>query len=127
MTHRTFHLCNAETFPIHTVIPVSSTKSDFNQPVTSRTLAPPDVSLSRIGSFGAGTDTEPESPTLFRVSTPPLSNVVRGKREVRTANKLMRMGYPATEQTTSRASPPSPPTSRFGVIKSFVQTFKGKT
>ena len=118
---------NAEAIPPYTVVPVSSTKSDFNPPVTSRSLAPPDESLSRISSFDGGTDTEPESPTLFRVSTPPLSNIVRGKREVRTANKLMRMGYPANEQTTSRASPPSPPTSRFGVIKSFVQTFKGKT
>ena len=108
-------------------VPISSTKSDFKHPVTSRTLAPPDESLSRISSFDGGTDTEPESPTLFRVSTPPPSNTVRGKREVRTANKLMRMGYPANEQTTSRASPPSPPMSRFGVIKSFVQTFKGKT
>jgi hypothetical protein len=117
---------NAETNPPYTVIPVSSTKSDFNQPVTSRTLAPPEESLSRISSFD-GTDAELESPTLFRVSTPPLSNIVRGKREVRTANKLMRMGYPANEQTISRTSPPSPPTSRFGVIKSFVQTFKGKT
>jgi len=113
---------NSETIPSYTV---SSTKSEFNLPATSRTLAPPDETLSRIGSFDGGTDTEPESPTLFRVSTPPLSNIVRGKREVRTANKLMRMGYPANEQSTSRASPPSPPTSRFGVIKSFVQTFKG--
>ena len=116
---------NSETIPPYTVIPISSMKSDFNQSVTSRTLAPPDQ--SRVTSFDGGTDTEPESPTLFRVSTPPLSNTVRGKREVRTANKLMRMGYPANEQTTSRTSPPSPPTSRFGVIKSFVQTFKGKT
>ena len=115
---------NAETIPPYTV---SSTKSDFNLPATSRTLAPPDESLSRISSFDGGTDTEPESPTLFRVSTPPLSNIVRGKREVKTANKLMRMGYPANEQITSRVSPPSPPTSRFGVLKSLVQTFKGKT
>ena len=122
-----FQRANAETIPPYSVIPVTSTKSDFNVPATSRTLAPPDESLSRISSFDGGTDTEPESPTLFRVSTPPLSNIVRGKREVRTANKLMRMGYPANEQTTSRPSPPSPPTSRFGVIKSFVQTFKGKT
>jgi len=115
---------NAENIPPYTV---SSTKSDFNLPATSRTLAPPDESLSRISSFDGGTDTEPESPTLFRVSTPPLSNIVRGKREVKTANKLMRMGYPANEQITSRVSPPSPPTSRFGVLKSLVQTFKGKT
>lgn len=120
-----FQRTNAETLPPYTVIPVTSTKSDFNIPATSRTLAPPDESLSRISSFDGGTDTEPESPTLFRSSTPPLS--VRGKREVRTANKLMRMGYPANEQTTSRPPPPSPPTSRFGVIKSIVQTFKGKT
>jgi hypothetical protein len=118
---------NAEAIPPYAAIPVTSTKSDFNLPAISRTLAPPDESLSRISSFDGGTDTEPEFPTLFHVSTPPVSNIVRGKREVRTANKLMRMGYPANEQTTSRASPPSPPTSRFGVIKSFVQTFKGKT
>ena len=117
---------NTETIPPYTVIPVSSTKSDFNHPVTSRTFHTPDESLSRISSCDGGADTEPESPALSPVSTPPLSNIVRGKREVRTANKLMRMGYPASEQTVSRTTPSSPPTSRFGAIKSFVQTFKGK-
>jgi hypothetical protein len=111
----------------HTVIPVFSTKSDSNQPVTSRTLhASPDESLSRISSFDGGADTEIESPTLYRVSTAPLTNTGRG-REVRSANKLTRMGYPANEQAVSRTSPSSPPTSkRFGAIKSFMQTFKGK-
>jgi len=99
---------NPETIPPYTIVPVSSTKSDFNQPITSHDSA----------------DTEPESP-IHRISTAPLSNIVRGKREVRTANKLMRMGYPANEQTVGRTSS-SPPTSRFGAIKSFVQTFKGK-
>ena len=109
-----------------TISPIPSTKTDFSRPVMSL-QPPPDESLSRVSSFDGGADTEIESPSLYRVSTAPLSNINRGKREVRTANKLMRMGYPATEQAVSRASPSSPPTSkRFGAIKSLVQTFKGK-
>ena len=122
-TSATKHDHDIQNYPFLQRTSNAETRSDFSQPLTSRTLAPPEESLSRISSFDGGTDTEPESP-LFLVSTPPPSNIVRGKREVRTANKLMRMGYPANEQTTSRASPPSPPTSRFAVIKSL---FKGKT
>ena len=120
-------ITDTETISPHTVIPVFSTKSDSNQPVTSWTLhTSPDEPLSRISSFDGGADTEIESPTLYRVSTAPLSNTGRG-REVRSANKLTRMGYPANEQAVSRTSPSSPPTSkRFGAIKSFMQTFKGK-
>lgn len=115
---------NAENTPPYMAIPVSFTKSDLNQPVACRTLhAPPDESLGRISSLDSGVDTEPEPPTLHLVSAP-LSDIVR--REVKTTNKLMRMGYPVNEQTVGRTSSPSPPTSRFGAIKSFVQTFKGK-
>ena len=118
---------NIKTIPPYIVIPMSSTKSDFNQPVTSQTFhIPPVESLSRISSCDGGVDTEIESPVLYRVSTAPLANTVRGKREVRSANKLMRMGYPANEQTVSRGSPPPPTNKRLGVIKSFMQTFKGK-
>ncbi|KAF8813725.1 hypothetical protein BYT27DRAFT_7206524 [Phlegmacium glaucopus] len=119
---------NTEAISPYTVNPVSSTKSEFNQLVTSQALhAPPDESLSCISSCDGGADAEIESPPLYRVSTAPLSNPVRGKREVRSANKLTRMGYPANEQAVTRPSPPTPPTSkRFGAIKSLMQTFKGK-
>lgn len=119
---------NTETIPPYTANPISSTNSEFNQPMTSLTLhAPPDESLSCLSSLEGGADTEIDSPTIYRVSTAPLSNPIRGTREVRSAKKLMRMGYPATEQTVNQSSPPTPPTSkRFGAIKSFMQTFKGK-
>ncbi|KAF8160875.1 hypothetical protein B0H34DRAFT_795730 [Crassisporium funariophilum] len=110
---------------------VTPINPDLTQPLSrSRTTdVIPDESLSRISSFDGGADTETDSAlTLHRVSTAPLTNAARGKREqVRSAKKLMRMGYPATEQAASRATPATPPPSkRFGAIKSLMQTFKGK-
>lgn len=82
--------------------------------------------LSRISSLdGVDTDTDTEH-TLMRVSTAPLSGPapMRGKREqVKSAKKLTRMGFAASEQAGRN---PPPPNTRFGAIKSLMQSLKGK-
>ncbi|KAF8971070.1 hypothetical protein BDZ97DRAFT_1335792 [Flammula alnicola] len=111
----------------------ASLNSDFGRPTTrARTpILSPDESLSRINSSD-DVDTETDSAlTLHRVSTAPLSPTVRAKREqVRSANKLTKMGIPIADQAAAaiRTAPPTPPTGgnkRFG-LKSIMQTFKGK-
>lgn len=84
-------------------------------------------SLSRVSSLD-GLDTETDSThTLRRVPTAPAagSGQTRGKREqVRSAKKLTRMGFSPVEQV---GRTPAPSGTRFGAIKSIMQTFKGKT
>jgi hypothetical protein len=83
--------------------------------------------LSRISSAEApDTDVELGGP-LYRVSTAPLSGTpsLRGKREVKTANKLTRMGFSPAEQV-GRSTPPVSGSKRFGTFKSLMQTIKGK-
>ena len=84
-------------------------------------------SLSRVSSLD-GVDTETDSTyTLRRIPTAPAagSGQTRGKREqVRSAKKLTRMGFSPVEQV---GRTPAPSGTRFGAIKSIMQTFKGKT
>ncbi|KAF8236063.1 hypothetical protein L208DRAFT_1422218 [Tricholoma matsutake] len=83
--------------------------------------------LSRISSLEApDTDVELGSP-LHRVSTAPLSGTPssRGKREVKSANKLTRMGFSPAEQA-GRGTPAVSGSKRFGAFKSLMQTIKGK-
>ncbi|KAF9462403.1 hypothetical protein BDZ94DRAFT_1194532 [Collybia nuda] len=83
--------------------------------------------LSRISSLDCpDTDTE-LGPPLFRVSTAPLSgpSPSRGKREVKSASKLTRMGFSPVEQ--AGRAPVVSRSKRFEVIRSIVQTLKGKT
>lgn len=84
-------------------------------------------SLSRVSSLD-GLDTETDSThTLRRIPTAPAagSGQTRGKREqVRSAKKLTRMGFSPVEQV---GRTPAPSGTRFGAIKSIMQTFKGKT
>lgn len=92
-------------------------------------LDPENGQLSRIGSLDTPeTDTELGSP-LYRVFTAPLSGdpSSRGKREVKTANKLTRMGFSPAEQA-GRGNPivSGSSSKRFGAFKSLIQTIKGK-
>ena len=81
--------------------------------------------LSRISSLGApDTDAELGVP-IHRVLTAPGSPSTRGKREVKTANKLTRMGFSPAEQAGRGTSLVSG-NKRFGAFKSLMQTFKGK-
>jgi hypothetical protein len=83
--------------------------------------------LSRVSSLEAPeTDLELGIP-IHRVSTAPLSGSPssRGKREVKTANKLTRMGFSPAEQA-GRGTLPVSGSKRFGALKSLMQTIKGK-
>jgi hypothetical protein len=129
-----------DSFPAHshsgTVFRASHDQNiaSFNRnghPSRSRTPLPlPDPEngqLSRISSMEApDTDLELGSP-LYRVSTAPLSGTPssRGKREVKSANKLTRMGFAPAEQA-GRSTPPVSGSKRFGAFKSLMQTIKGK-
>jgi hypothetical protein len=88
---------------------------------------PENGQLSRISSLEAH-DTDPElGVPIHRVSTAPLSGSPssRGKREVKTASKLTRMGFSPAEQTV-RGTLPVSGSKRFGALKSLMQTIKGK-
>jgi hypothetical protein len=93
----------------------------LNRRIRSRT-PDPDNDLSRMSSLEGFDDTE-LGPSLFRVSTAPnSSHSARDKRERELASntKLTRMGFSPNEAGRS------PPSKRFGGLKSLMQSLKGK-
>lgn len=130
------HLAKPSPSPRMNTIPmVQADRNDYSMPA-ARTRTPAvvrDEPHSRTNSID-GIDTETDSaPTVHRIpASVPSSS--RGKRDqVRSANKLTKLGIPVAEQAAAanRAAPPpvigSPPSQKrsFG-FKSIVQTFKGK-
>ena len=120
-----------DSFPTHSHSSLGYNRSGHLPRTRTRTPLPlPDPGngqLSRICSVEApDTDMELGGP-LCRVSTAPLSGTphLRGKREVKSANKLTRMGFSPAEQV-GRTNPPVSGNKRFGAFKSLMQTIKGK-
>jgi len=79
---------------------------------------------SRKESVGqvSSTEGETETETIERVVVPCVSGPTRSKKK-----NLARMGYPVDVSAAVRSSPTPSTSKRFGAIKSFVQTIRGKT
>ncbi len=69
----------------------------------------------------SSTEGETETETIERVVVTSASNPKKS------AKKLARMGYPVDASAVVRSSPTPSTSKRFGAIKSFVQTIRGKT
>jgi hypothetical protein len=94
--------------------------SNTSEQALSGSQSPLPSGKESVGQVSS-TEGETETETIERVVVASVSGPTKS------AKKLARMGYPVDVSAVVRSSPTPSTSKRFGAIKSFVQTIRGKT